>query len=218
MTLKVCLVGSGIGYGEMFKKRGWEVTQNPFEADLLQFLGGVDVSPSLYGCHTHLKTTFDIERDKREQLIFNFALRNHIPMTGICRGGQFLNVMCGGEMYQHIDEHSLPGTHKAIDVRKNIRFNVTSTHHQMMCPTREALNTGSVEIILESFGVSKKRSKCSKIGTMSREILTMGKMGDIEALFYPYFKCFCFQPHPEFSNQHTLSSMYFRYLTEFLGT
>ena len=52
--------------------------------------------------------------------------------VGICRGGQFLNVMMGGEMVQHIDGHGLYGTRGLQVLDKT--HQVTSTHHQEMIP------------------------------------------------------------------------------------
>src|SRR3546814_3238996 len=40
---------------------------------------------------------------------FAIARRMHKPMAGICRGGQFLNVMCGGSMIQHVEGHAIHG-------------------------------------------------------------------------------------------------------------
>lgn len=35
-------------------------------------------------------------------------------MVGICRGAQFLNVMAGGKMIQHVEGHAIHGTHEIV--------------------------------------------------------------------------------------------------------
>ena len=115
-------------------------------------------------------------------------------MVGICRGGQFLNVMNGGKMWQHVTHHA--GNHMArIEIppynagNKRRTIEVTSTHHQMMIPTDDALVLATADVALE-----KHKASYSKLG----------KGGDIdpdtEVIFYDDTNCLCFQPHPEFTH------------------
>ncbi len=104
----------------------------PEEFGLVCFTGGEDVSPELYG-HENLQSHNNIERDKRETLIFEMARKHEIPMTGICRGSQFLNVMCGGTMVQHLVRHH-GGNRHGCETYEGESFEVTSSHHQMIVP------------------------------------------------------------------------------------
>src|SRR5690606_10736450 len=131
------------GYGQyynLFKERGWDVYNSSQEMldgniDLVCFTGGEDVSPRLYMRHPHRLTQFSPNRDLQEIGIYLWAKRNGIPCVGICRGGQFLNVMNGGEMLQHIEEGHHTQNHLIVPVSGDApTIMATSTHHQMMIP------------------------------------------------------------------------------------
>ena len=47
---------------------------------------------------------YDPERDELEKHMIQYALRNGLPLLGICRGSQLLNVVLGGNLYQQIQE------------------------------------------------------------------------------------------------------------------
>jgi putative glutamine amidotransferase len=68
------------------------------------FAGGEDLHPLSYcedpGVHVHY---VDPLRDKTEFTLFRIAQKKKIPMLGICRGLQLLNVAFGGTLYQHLD-------------------------------------------------------------------------------------------------------------------
>lgn len=126
---KVFIVGGGVAYAHMFIQYGWEIADSLWDADLVQFTGGADVTPALYG-EKNIASGNSPRRDIEEAGYFAIARRMHKPMAGICRGGQFLNVMCGGSMIQDVDGHAIHGTHM-LDVSG---VKVTSTHHQAMEP------------------------------------------------------------------------------------
>ena len=80
------------------------------------FEGGTDVNPALYNsAKIPASDTPDVVRDAFEQRVFEHAYSCGSAMVGICRGAQFLNVMCGGEMYQDVSKHARAGTHKITD-------------------------------------------------------------------------------------------------------
>jgi len=118
-------------YTEMFKDQGWFPTNKISSANLIQFTGGEDVTPALYNELPHSRTNSNPQRDKKEAIIFHIAKARGIPMAGICRGGQFLNVMCGGSLWQDVDGHGIQGTHKAKCEITGQILDVTSTHHQI---------------------------------------------------------------------------------------
>ena len=74
--------------------------------DGLLFTGGQDVFPGLYGCEQRdCCGPVCKERDDMEAALFVRASANRsLPILGICRGLQFINVMLGGTLYQ--DLHS----------------------------------------------------------------------------------------------------------------
>ncbi|MFM7774535.1 MAG: gamma-glutamyl-gamma-aminobutyrate hydrolase family protein, partial [Candidatus Kapaibacterium sp.] len=61
--------------------------------------GGADVEPSRYGCEAgDLPCAPDPERDARELAMLDIALERAMPVLGICRGMQVLNVHGGGTL------------------------------------------------------------------------------------------------------------------------
>ena len=71
--------------------------------DGLLFTGGQDVEPALYG---EEKEAFCgeccPERDAMESKLLAIALGRDVPVFGICRGIQFINVALGGTLYQDL--------------------------------------------------------------------------------------------------------------------
>ena len=67
--------------------------------------GGRDVSPSLYGEEPRPPTrATDPERDRFEVALVREALSRGIPLLGVCRGMQVINVATGGSLCQHLPE------------------------------------------------------------------------------------------------------------------
>lgn len=186
--LKVYIVGGGgMDYSEMFRAAGWLVVQNVVEADLVQFTGGEDVSPCLYGEDKHPYTGDNFHRDLHEAGFFAIAQRMEIPMAGICRGGQFLNVMSGGKMYQHVNKHATGHNHVIQDCETGDVIVVSSTHHQMM-----RVGPGGRLLATADLGGFKELV----VGGIPRRDL--GIAPDTEVVYYPSSRALCFQPHPEF--------------------
>lgn len=212
MSRSVYIVGPSVGYRRMFFDNGWKIVDSMVHADLVQFTGGSDVSPEMYGEKPHPTTFSNPERDQKEILFFKNALKANIPMAGICRGGQFLNVMNGGRMWQNVNNHALAGTHSCIDLFTGDVFQVTSTHHQMMIPAKK----GAVLIGIAAECTSRERMVTLRKGD-TKPLTVLGKSDkDVEIVFYPKTKSFCFQPHPEFSGHDDMTSRYFDYIEEYL--
>lgn len=79
--------------------------------------GGVDVAPEHYGEEPlQPEWSGDAFRDQYEIEIIKIALDHSIPILGICRGAQILNVALGGTLYQDITTQ-IPGTfeHRSWD-------------------------------------------------------------------------------------------------------
>jgi putative glutamine amidotransferase len=87
--------------------------------------GGSDLDPATYGEEAHPET-FGVhpERDRAELALLEHALERDMPVLGICRGSQVLNVALGGDLHQHLPEvvghedhkHNPPGVFADHDV------------------------------------------------------------------------------------------------------
>ncbi|MGI9000543.1 MAG: gamma-glutamyl-gamma-aminobutyrate hydrolase family protein [Pseudonocardia sp.] len=73
--------------------------------DALVITGGPDVDPAAYGADPDSRTgAARAERDEAELAILRRALDRGIPVLGVCRGLQVLNVTLGGSLIQHLPE------------------------------------------------------------------------------------------------------------------
>jgi putative glutamine amidotransferase len=108
--------------------------------------GGNDISPEHYGGDLDAKVRLDPERDQLEIAWIERALEQEIPLLGICRGAQLINVVLGGRLHQDIrpmrrHTHNRPGLLPTKQVRLapdsilaivcgKTRVRVNSLHHQ----------------------------------------------------------------------------------------
>ena len=111
--------------------------------DAVVFTGGSDVDPELYGKEAHPETSGIVRmRDDAELTLLKAALARDMPVLGICRGIQVLNVGLGGDLEQHLEghRHDPPGQFLQHDVviepgtklaeMLGERTTVMSHHHQ----------------------------------------------------------------------------------------
>ena len=63
--------------------------------------GGEDINPLEYNDSANIMLCGPINyfRDTLERKLFDFALSNKLPLIGVCRGMQMMNVACGGTLY-----------------------------------------------------------------------------------------------------------------------
>jgi putative glutamine amidotransferase len=73
--------------------------------DALVISGGADVDPATYDAPAHEAAgPFRADRDDAEMALVRAAVENGVPVLGICRGMQVLNVALGGDLLQHLPE------------------------------------------------------------------------------------------------------------------
>ena len=73
--------------------------------DGLMLTGGNDMHASLYGAEPHHEAEVpDPQRDAWEFALVREAIERDMPLLGICRGMQVLNVALGGSLTQHLPE------------------------------------------------------------------------------------------------------------------
>lgn len=81
------------------------VTLRPTEVCTCEGLilpGGGDITPAFFGEYNHGSRNIDTELDIIQLQALDTALRNRIPVLGICKGMQIINVGLGGSIYQDL--------------------------------------------------------------------------------------------------------------------
>jgi putative glutamine amidotransferase len=77
--------------------------------------GGGDIDPAAYGAERHPETSLVMpERDAFELALTRRAVERDLPVLGVCRGMQVLNVAFGGTLLQHLPEHLGHGEHRRV--------------------------------------------------------------------------------------------------------
>ena len=202
---KVFIEQGDSAYRKMFAKNGYQVVSDLRKATLVCFTGGSDVLPLLYG-HEPLSYihSYNVDRDVKCVSLFKQAQQRCLPMVGICRGGQFLNVMNGGTMIQdvhgHLEEHPLHirlpnGT--IYDVER-----ASSTHHQMM---RNA--PGVIPIGICPVNIANRHTWWD---IYEQRFIHTDTVENTEVVYYPETRSLCFQPHPEFPGYDKLAEVFFK--------
>lgn len=123
--------------------------------DGLILAGGSDVDPATYGAEPHPETRGTNEqRDRFEAALVRAALERDMPVLGICRGMQMLNVACGGTLDQHLADvpthrhtpghfcdHEVELEPESLAARAagSARVAVKSHHHQGVARVGEGL-------------------------------------------------------------------------------
>lgn len=137
--------------------------------------GGVDVDPSRYGDReTHPSVEVDLDRDATDFAAFERARREEVPILGICRGMQVVNVALGGTLHQDIPSevssrvvHEVPGQHPErrdhkveikpgtllAEVAQAPEIAVNSRHHQAVERLAPGLRVSAVapDGLIEAF-------------------------------------------------------------------
>ena len=81
-------------------------TEDIYACDGFVLTGGVDVDPTFYNGESEYKNKpglFQPERDHFEARIYHHSQLHKLPVLGICRGMQLINVLQGGKLIQDLD-------------------------------------------------------------------------------------------------------------------
>jgi hypothetical protein len=197
----VKVIGNDDLVQRMFRDRGYKVIpdyQHLGEPDLICFTGGSDVSPSYYNEKNVACEYLDANRDRREVAAWNAF--DGYPKVGICRGGQFLNILSGGKMWQDVNNHGRSHTVRDLLIYQT-DLEMTSTHHQMMIPSDKG----------EVIGIAKEATFF-----VSADPNRPNPKFDTEVVYYEHTKSLCFQPHPEYVDERHDCNVYFFELVNML--
>lgn len=115
------------------------------------FSGGGDIDPSIYGGDMLAADNIERERDDYEIEAVRSAIKTQLPILGICRGLQVINIACGGTLLGNITGHSGGVLHSVHITDKNMQayysnqaVTVNSYHHQAIDKLGENLSVCAV--------------------------------------------------------------------------
>ncbi len=155
---------------------------NQFPIEGIILTGGEDINPKLYGENIEWPNISPL-RDETEKRMLEIAVARRIPVLGICRGMQFINVFFGGKLV------------------KNITEEITSSHepgkeHSInLAEERIISKTGKTEMMVNSF-----HSQAVTTHTLSSSLKMFAiaqEHGIIEGIYHPSLPIAGIQWHPE---------------------
>jgi len=203
---------------------GLIVMGNDFDIDPVHYIHRYDDGDPKKSVHPHTKSELNCERasarSKYENQLMEIALREKMPMLGVCGGMQRLNILCGGTLHQHIPDmlghdklmqrsHNIPGDVPIIPVVIESGTRMAIIAHKIQMGFVKAKMPGDATVIMEnSFRhqsidlVGKGLRVCAMSDVVRRKDGTSGYL--IEAIEStpegPYGEQFLIgvQWHPEF--------------------
>ena len=176
------------------------------QLDGLVMTGGEDIAPLYYGEQNHPQLgEINAERDVYDLTLVKLAIEHNVPILGICRGLQLINVAMGGTLYQDLPSQ----VSKRINHRQE--SGKTLAHKVLVVP-----NTQTSRILkVDSIHVNSLHHQAIK--NLAPGLKTAGKSIDgvvemVEA--YPTRQILAVQFHPEYftAEGDTLMSKFFQFL------
>lgn len=169
-----------------------EINSLEKRSDGVLLSGGGDISPTLYN-ETEMFKLGNVrkERDAIEIRLAGWAIEKDLPLLGICRGHQLLNVACGGSLYQHVpEEHPSAIRHDTPESLKkdHLVHQVTVSRSSYLF---KVLETETIEVNSRHHQAVKLTGKGLVVSALAPDQL-------IEAIELPGLKfCLGVQWHPE---------------------
>lgn len=159
--------------------------------------GGEDISPMIYKQKPNRQnrgSTTPSVRDQAEMKLAEWAVRNNVPIIGICRGAQLMCALSGGKLIQHVTGHYGDHNIHCPEIAPglgDIELTTSSIHHQMMLLT-------DVEHVLLGFTHPAKSD--TYLGENNEEISECFSKDwcEPEIVWIPKTKSLCIQGHPEY--------------------
>ncbi|TKC55980.1 gamma-glutamyl-gamma-aminobutyrate hydrolase family protein [Pedobacter hiemivivus] len=151
--------------------------------------GGIDVLPAIYGGaeeYPYKPDVFLPERDEFERLIYDYSQKAKLPVLGICRGMQYINILEGGKVFEDngaaLNELHKKGSEDKVHglniVEDSLLYAVTgkavgqvnSAHHQGVDPERLGKNlmanayADTPDALIEGLEFKDKTGKAFMLG------------------------------------------------------
>lgn len=187
-VLPGAFTGAGI---QLMAEAGFERAESVSDCDVIVYMGGADISPDLYNDKNVASGGINVERDLREQIVYEEGVKLGKVHFGICRGAQLLAALNGCKLWQDVQGHAGPD-HQIYDLDRDVLVTATSLHHQMIQDGK------GLEIVAVTNKQISSRFKADGL------TLTLGDKSDssmaeveIEAGAFHDTKVFFVQGHPE---------------------
>ena len=150
----------------------------PIKAVILS--SGNDINPKLYNSDEKSESV-SIKRDSTEKSILEIAIKKGIPVLGLCRGMQFINVFFGGKLINIKND----AKSKIMHVASNHRIKITSKDAEKLIGNNFEVNS------YHNNGISQE--------TLSKELMAFAKSEDglIEGVYHPNLPIAAIAWHPE---------------------
>lgn len=104
--------------------------------------GGHDIDPVLYAQQSEVVPHHDRERDIFESRVIDAALARGLPLLGICRGAQLLNVRLGGDLHQELTSRRMLTSNRwTILPLKTLVVEPSSMLHRLIGSSRARINS-----------------------------------------------------------------------------
>lgn len=158
--------------------------------DGLLMSGGEDINPAYYGEEKAEKCeTINDARDTYELLLLKKAMDRNVPVMGICRGMQLINVAMGGTLYQ-----DLPSEKPSEITHRQMENFLQPAHDVMLEPDTEVARIfGQMK-----FGVNSRHHQAVKTLAPGLKITAWSSDSIPEAIeAYPAKNVMAVQWHPE---------------------
>ena len=146
------------------------------------FPGGGDINPELFGQNNQGSLNIDTELDLLQLRMFQYAYAQKLPVLGICKGMQLINVALGGTLIQHLP---------TADLHTNPEYD---TYHTTTISSDSFLYALYREHIVTN---SRHHQAVDKPGTHLRAIQWCSADKCIEAIEHTRYPIWGVQWHPE---------------------
>lgn len=112
-----------------------------FDLDGLIIGGGDDINAEIYGGKIQINVRVDEERDQLEQRLLAEGMEKKIPILGICRGAQMINIHLGGNLHTDIYEvYENAPKMRTVLPKKSVDIKLRSFLHEIMGSRRHMIN------------------------------------------------------------------------------